>query len=154
MLVYDVCPLLSKAGPEARAGSPEGWAMSRVVRPHRRQPTRLPRPWHTFPSLPLPTHTRTQTHTQPWTRVWCSKNWKTALVFPFPGEFLSFRVQGAEAGVEFKQSLMKAAGSTYLSHYTVLYLPLTALGAFALQDVRSTDVCDLLSAKLASCHLF
>ena len=86
---------------------------------------------HTFPSLSLLTHTGTQTHTQPWTRVWCSKNWKTALVLPFPGEFLSFHVQGAEAGVEFKQSLMKAAGSTYLSHYTVLYLPLTALGAFA-----------------------
>jgi len=63
---------------------------------------------HTFPSLSLLTHTGTQTHTQPWTRVWCSKNWKTALVLPFPGEFLSFHVQGAEAGVEFKQSLMKA----------------------------------------------
>ena len=30
LLVYDVCPLLSKADPEARAGSPEGLAMSRV----------------------------------------------------------------------------------------------------------------------------
>ena len=27
---HDVCPLLSKADPEARAGSPEGLAMSRV----------------------------------------------------------------------------------------------------------------------------
>ena len=58
------------------------------------------------------------------------KELKNSPCFPFSWR-VSFRVQGAEAGVEFKQSLMKAAGSTYLSHYTVLYLPLTALGAFA-----------------------